>query len=26
VKEVIPDLAEKAIQEEIQRLQKGEKD
>ena len=26
VKEVVPDLAEKAIQEEIQRLQKGEKD
>jgi CheY-like chemotaxis protein len=26
VKEVVPDLAEKAIQEEIKRLQKGEKD
>lgn len=26
VKEVVPDLAEKAIQDEIQRLQKGEKD
>jgi DNA-binding response OmpR family regulator len=26
VKEVVPDLAEKAIREEIQRLQKGEKD
>lgn len=26
VKEVVPDLAEKAIQEEIQRLQKGEKE
>ncbi len=26
VKEIIPDLAEKAIQEEIKRLQKGEKD
>lgn len=26
VKEVVPDLAEKAIQEEIRRLQKGEKD
>jgi len=26
VKEIVPDLAEKAIQEEIKRLQKGEKD
>jgi chaperonin GroEL len=26
VKEVVPDLAEKAIREEIKRLQKGEKD
>jgi hypothetical protein len=26
VREVVPDLAEKAIQEEIKRLQKGEKD
>jgi hypothetical protein len=25
VKEVVPDLAEKAIQEEIERLEKGEK-
>ncbi len=26
VREIVPDLAEKAIQEEIKRLQKGEKD
>jgi hypothetical protein len=26
VREVVPDLAEKAIQEEIKRLQKGDKD
>jgi hypothetical protein len=26
VREVVPDLAEKAIQEEINRLQKGEKE
>jgi hypothetical protein len=26
VKEVVPDLAEKAIQDEIKRLQKGEKE
>jgi hypothetical protein len=26
VKEIVPDLAERVIQEEIKRLQKGEKD
>jgi hypothetical protein len=26
VREIVPDLAEKAIQEEIKRLQKGEKE